>query len=104
MLYEKEGEILKHLLRGAKCARELINAAKEQIKPGTLHPTIARMEKKGYVKSTPEPPRPGGGPRRKYTVTEFGRRVYDARESHRSMLNQMLAAVGFIPSSRMRPK
>ena len=66
--------------RGELFGLELVGASKGRLKRGTVYVTLGRMEVKGFVTSRLEdaPPDAGGLPRRVYTVTALGRRVYEA--------------------------
>lgn len=61
-------------------ALELVERSRRRLGRGTVYVTLARMEEKGYLDSRQETPVPGwpGHPRRLYTVTGLGRRVYEA--------------------------
>jgi DNA-binding PadR family transcriptional regulator len=62
---------------GPQFGNELVRLSDGALKRGTVYPTLARMEAKGYVESEQEESRPGaiGLPRRIYNVTPLGKRV-----------------------------
>jgi DNA-binding PadR family transcriptional regulator len=57
---------------------QLVAASRRRLKRGTVYVTLGRMEEKGYITSTLEaaPARAGGLPRRVYTATTLGRRMF----------------------------
>jgi PadR family transcriptional regulator PadR len=59
---------------------QLVDASKGQLKRGTVYVTLGRMEEKGFITSSLDeaPPRAGGLPRRLYTATAMGRRMFKA--------------------------
>lgn len=59
---------------------QLVAASSRRLKRGTVYVTLGRMEEKGYITSTLEaaPARAGGLPRRVYTATPLGRRMFAA--------------------------
>jgi DNA-binding PadR family transcriptional regulator len=59
---------------------QLVAASSRRLKRGTVYVTLGRMEKKGYITSTLEaaPAGAGGLPRRIYTATALGRRMFAA--------------------------
>jgi DNA-binding PadR family transcriptional regulator len=59
---------------------ELVEASQGRVKRGTVYVTLARMERKGYVRSEQEARAPGaiGLPRRMYRATPLGLRVREA--------------------------
>ena len=105
MLFEREGQILEHLLRGARYGIDIVNAKEGPLKRGTSSPLSSGWRRRLNVKSRLTPAPPGAnGSQREYTVTAFGRCVYEARESSRSSLSHVLAAAGFFPTSRKHRK
>ena len=62
---------------GPQFGNELVRMSDGALKRGTVYPTLARMESKGYVESQQEEPQPGaiGLPRRIYSITPLGKRV-----------------------------
>jgi PadR family transcriptional regulator PadR len=67
---------------------QLVAASSRRLKRGTVYVTLGRMEEKGYVTSTLEasPAGAGGLPRRIYTVTALGRRIFAAWTSGATQL------------------
>ena len=59
---------------------QLVAASGRRLKRGTVYVTLGRMEEKGYITSTIEaaPAGAGGLPRRIYTATALGRRMFAA--------------------------
>jgi PadR family transcriptional regulator PadR len=59
---------------------QLVDASKGRLKRGTVYVTLGRMEDKGFITSALEdaPPGAGGLPRRLYSVTATGRRMWKA--------------------------
>ena len=59
---------------------QLVAASKGRLKRGTVYVTLGRMEEKGYITSTLEaaPSGAGGLPRRIYSATPLGRRMFAA--------------------------
>jgi PadR family transcriptional regulator, regulatory protein PadR len=73
--------LIVELLQGAECyGLELVESSRSRLKRGTIYVTLARMEKKGFVESRQEEPRPGaiGLPRRMYRSTSYGLKVHKA--------------------------
>jgi len=59
---------------------QLVAASSGRLKRGTVYVTLGRMEEKGYITSKLEaaPSGVGGLPRRIYTATALGRRMFAA--------------------------
>ena len=59
---------------------QLVAASGRRLKRGTIYVTLGRMEQKGYITSTREaaPAGAGGLPRRIYSATALGRRMFAA--------------------------
>jgi PadR family transcriptional regulator PadR len=59
---------------------QLVAASSGRLKRGTVYVTLGRMEEKGYITSRLEaaPAGAGGLPRRLYTATVLGRRMFAA--------------------------
>jgi PadR family transcriptional regulator, regulatory protein PadR len=59
---------------------QLVAASRRRLKRGTVYVTLGRMEEKGYISSTLEaaPAGAGGLPRRIYSATPLGRRMFAA--------------------------
>jgi hypothetical protein len=76
-----EAEILELLaVRRPMYGLELVEASDGRLKRGTVYVTLARMERKGYVRSEQEAKAPTaiGLPRRMYRIAPLGARVRDA--------------------------
>lgn len=60
---------------GAEVRRELRDRAGREVSPGTIYPTLDRLERKGLVRSVMSDPIPerGGRRRRTYVVEAAGR-------------------------------
>lgn len=77
-LSDKEALIMR-LLDGVSSlyGMELVAVANGQLARGTVYHTLSRLEEKGYVESQQERnPHLSGTPRRIYTATGYGRKVY----------------------------
>lgn len=70
---------------GPAIRRELTSRAGRRVGPGTLYPTLERLERKGLLESQlGEPsPRPGGRAKRLYALTPAG--LEEARAAWRTM-------------------
>jgi len=82
-LSPKEAIILQFLIaNGEMYGLELVNAAPDKIKRGTVYVTLGRMADKGYVESRQVPGDEGTGglPRRLFQATGYGARVLHAWE------------------------
>ena len=85
----KEAIILQLLIaNGEMYGLELVNAAPDKIKRGTVYVTLGRMADKGYVESRQVPGDEGTGglPRRLFQATGYGARVLHAWELAASSL------------------
>jgi len=94
-LSPKEAIILQLLIaQGEMYGLELVNAAPDKIKRGTVYVTLGRMADKGYVESRQVPGEEGTGglPRRLFQATGYGARVLHAWELADSTL-----AFGVVP-------
>ena len=77
----KEALILELLIdAGELYGLELVARSRRRLKRGTVYVTLGRMEKKKLITSRLEapPPEAGGMPRRVYSPTADGRRVFAA--------------------------
>jgi PadR family transcriptional regulator, regulatory protein PadR len=86
----KEFEILRLLVeRREMYGLELVKASNGSLKRGTIYVTLLRMAEKGYVASRTEEAEAGekGPPRRIFSPTELGERVFRAQ----SLMDQVLA-------------
>jgi len=81
-LSRKEHRLLELLIaRGEAYGLELVKAAPNEIKRGTVYVTLGRMADKGYVESRQvKNPKDPGLPRRIFRPTGFGQRVFHAWE------------------------
>jgi DNA-binding PadR family transcriptional regulator len=79
-LSPKELLVLELLGDQALYGLQLVATSRRRLKRGTVYVTLGRMEEKGYITSTLEaaPPKAGGLPRRVYTATPLGRRMFAA--------------------------
>lgn len=79
-LSAKEALILRLLGTGEMYGLELVTASDGTLKRGTVYVTLGRMEEKGYITSKLEaaPSGVGGLPRRIYSATPLGRRMFAA--------------------------
>jgi PadR family transcriptional regulator PadR len=86
-LSAKELLILEMLLQGKRelYGLEMVEASNGNLKRGTIYVTLQRMQEKGLVDSKLEPRAAPeiGIPRRLYTVSGFGERVYKAHQAAR---------------------
>jgi DNA-binding PadR family transcriptional regulator len=78
----KEAEVLRLLIaNGEMYGLELVKSSAD-LKRGTVYVILSRMADKGYVNSRLEEVGQGGGPpRRVFTVTGLGARVYHALQT-----------------------
>jgi DNA-binding PadR family transcriptional regulator len=62
---------------------QMVMLSEGRLKRGTAYVTLGRMVRKGYLRSRQDPLPPGGIglPRRYYTATELGTRVFEAWET-----------------------
>ncbi len=96
-LSRKERAILEMLIVSGRdfYGLEMVEASGGDLKRGTIYVTLQRMQEKGLVDSKPEPRTAPeiGIPRRLYSVTGYGERVYRAYQAAQSVLMSE-----FIPS------
>ena len=88
-LSRKERIILDLLINtGEMYGLELVKNSDGELKRGTVYVTLNRMAEKGYVESrqVDAPAHEGGLPRRKFTATGHGARVFQALEMARAAL------------------
>ena len=89
-LSRKEALILEMLTSARRelFGLEMVKAAGGELKRGTIYVTLQRMKEKGFIDSKPEPrPAPEVGiPRRMYSATGYGQRVFAAYQAARSVL------------------
>lgn len=90
----KELIILQLLIaNGEMYGLEMIESSKGKLKRGTIYVTLQRMGDKGYVESREEPREHPeiGIPRRKYSATGLGERVYQTNLKAQEFFNSELA-------------
>jgi len=94
----KELLILEMLIQSARelYGLEMVEASNGNLKRGTIYVTLQRMQEKGFVDSKPEPRTAPeiGIPRRLYSVTGYGQRVYQAYQTAHALLVRDLVAIG----------
>lgn len=93
-LSSKEFKILQLLIsNGEMFGLEMIESSEGELKRGTIYVTLQRMGDKGYVESREEPrTHPEIGiPRRKYSATGLGERVYQTNLKAQEFFNSELA-------------
>ena len=88
-LSRKERAILEMLIVSGRdlYGLEMVEASGGDLKRGTIYVTLQRMEEKGFVNSKPEPRTAPeiGIPRRLYSVTGYGERIYRAYQAAQSV-------------------
>jgi PadR family transcriptional regulator PadR len=79
-LSPKELLVLELLLERDSYGLQLVDVSRGRLKRGTVYVTLGRMEEKGYITSRLEdaPSGVGGLPRRIYSATPLGRRMFAA--------------------------
>jgi DNA-binding PadR family transcriptional regulator len=80
---------------------EELTAGSEQLLPGTLYATLARMVDSGLIAEA-EPPsgdRSGGAPRRHYRVTDHGRELAAAESERMHRLVEVARHRDLLPGS-----
>jgi PadR family transcriptional regulator, regulatory protein PadR len=93
-LSRKEFKILELLIaKGELFGLEMVTLSEGELKRGTIYVTLQRMSDKGYVESREEPRQMPeiGIPRRKYSVTGLGERVYQTNIRAQEFFNSELA-------------
>ena len=97
-LSSKEHLILEMLVQSKRelFGLEMVEASKGELKRGTIYVTLQRMQEKGLVDSKPEPRIAPeiGIPRRLYSVSGYGQRVYRAYRAAQAVLMQDSIPVG----------
>jgi DNA-binding PadR family transcriptional regulator len=92
-LSRKEMLILEMLIgKGEMFGLEMVEASEGELKRGTIYVTLQRMGDKGYTESREEPrllPEIGI-PRRKYSVTGLGEKVYQTNLKAQEFFNSEL--------------
>jgi len=69
----------------------------EQLLPGTLYATLARMVESGLIEEAPAPESETDSRRRYYRSTEWGRRVASAEAERMSLLLRLASSRGLAP-------
>jgi PadR family transcriptional regulator len=90
----KEFLILQMLIgKGEMFGLEMVEASAGELKRGTIYVTLQRMGDKGYLESREEPREHPeiGIPRRKYSATGLGEKVYRTNLKAREFFNSELA-------------
>lgn len=93
-LSRKEFSILQLLIsNGEMFGLEMVEASEGELKRGTIYVTLQRMGDKGYIESREEPRELPeiGIPRRKYSATGLGERVYQTSIKAREFFNSDFA-------------
>jgi DNA-binding PadR family transcriptional regulator len=96
-LSPKEFKILQLLIsNGDMFGLEMIEASDGELKRGTIYVTLQRMSDKGYVESREEPREYPeiGIPRRKYSATGLGEKVYQTHLKAQEFFNADFALGG----------
>ncbi len=97
-LSRKEFKILELLIaKGELFGLEMVTSSEGELKRGTIYVTLQRMGDKGYVESREEPRSfpEIGIPRRKYSATGLGERVFQTNVRAQEFFNSELAWGGF---------
>jgi DNA-binding PadR family transcriptional regulator len=92
-LSSKEFKILQLLIsNGEMFGLEMIESSEGELKRGTIYVTLQRMSDKGYVESREEPREHPeiGIPRRKYSATGLGEKVYQTNLKAQEFFNSEL--------------
>ncbi len=92
-LSRKEFKILELLIaKGELFGLEMVTSSEGELKRGTIYVTLQRMGDKGYVESREEPRQMPeiGIPRRKYSATGLGERVFQTNLRAQEFFNSEL--------------
>ncbi len=93
-LSRKEFKILELLIaKGEMFGLEMVEASEGELKRGTIYVTLQRMGDKGFVESREEPRSfpEIGIPRRKYSATGLGEKVFQTNIRAQEFFNSELA-------------
>ena len=93
-LSRKEMLALEMLIsNGEMFGLEMVETSEGELKRGTIYVTLQRMGDKGYIESREEPRTMPeiGIPRRKYSATGLGERVYQTNLKAQEFFNSELA-------------
>lgn len=97
-LSRKEHRVLEMLIQSKRelFGLEMVEASNGELKRGTIYVTLQRMQEKGLVDSKPEPRTAPeiGIPRRLYSVSGYGQRVYRAYQAARQAFGAEFIPVG----------
>ncbi len=96
-LSRKEYKILELLIAGGEMfGLEMVEASDGELPRGTVYVTLQRMGDKGYVESREEPRSfpEIGIPRRKYSATGLGERVFQTNLKAQEFFNSELVLGG----------
>jgi DNA-binding PadR family transcriptional regulator len=97
-LSRKEFLILEMLIASGRelFGLEMVEASDGALKRGTIYVTLQRMQEKGLVDSKPEPRTAPeiGIPRRLYSVSGYGQRVYRAYQVARKAFESRFVPIG----------
>ena len=79
--------------KGEMFGLEMVEASEGELKRGTIYVTLQRMGDKGYIESREEPRTMPeiGIPRRKYSATGLGDKVYQTNLKAQEFFNSELA-------------
>jgi PadR family transcriptional regulator, regulatory protein PadR len=95
----KELLVLEMLLQAKRelFGLEMVEASNGNLKRGTIYVTLQRMQEKGLVDSKPEPRTAPeiGIPRKLYSVTGYGQRVYRAYQAAKMELGREVVSGGY---------
>ncbi len=98
-LSKKEFLVLGMLIgKGEMFGLEMVEASDGELKRGTIYVTLQRMGDKGYIESREEPRSMPeiGIPRRKYSATGLGERVYQTNVKAHEFFNSDFAWGGVL--------
>jgi len=96
-LSRKEFKVLELLIaKGEMFGLEMVEASEGELKRGTIYVTLQRMGDKGYIESREEPRTMPeiGIPRRKYSATGLGEKVFQTNLKAQEFFNSELALGG----------
>jgi PadR family transcriptional regulator PadR len=94
-LSRKEALILEMLVGGGRelYGLEMVDASNGELKRGTIYVTLQRLQEKGLIDSRQEARTAPeiGIPRRLYSITGYGQRVFSAYQAAHSILSAAFA-------------
>ncbi len=97
-LSRKEFSILQLLIsNGEMFGLEMVKESEGELKRGTIYVTLQRMGDKGYIESREEPRELPeiGIPRREYSATGLGERVYQTNIKAQEFFNRDFVLEGY---------